>query len=387
LRHNGFVRFAEEGGLVPTFIKSGLVLTFVLLLAASLGAQTTGKMVGEVLDQEGKPAPGQTIVLKSEERGSTYSVTTDSKGQFVQGGLHPGIYTVTLKNVNGQVVYELKAQVTASGNDPLVEINLKEINVKEAEARKKQQEEEVKFESMKSHFDAARAAMDQAKGVRDQIQHTPADQRAPLEEKLAGLHKTAISEYEAAEKSAPEKDPNLHMVLANLAQAYELSGRYDEAAANYEKAIALKPNQVAYYQGLGTSLARAGKVAEAGAACEKVVATDKATGVACWRNVGIVLYNSNRLKEAVEPFRRATQLEPNHAETWYFLGASLLAAMDYKQEGDKLTAAVQPGTVEAYQKYLELAPNGRFAGDAKASLSALESLGAGIETRVKTKKK
>jgi len=344
-------------------------------------------MVGEVRDQEGKPAPGQTIVLKSDEHGTTYELKTDGKGQFAQGGLRPGTYTVTLKDTKGAAVYELKTSVTSSGKDPLVEINLKEINVKEVESGKKQAEEQAKFESMKTHFDAGRAAMDQATGVRNEIQRAPTDQRGPLEEKLAGLQKTAIGEYEAAQKAAPEKDPNLHKVLANLAQAYEFSGRYDDAAATYEKAIALKPTEVGYYVNWGTLLARSGKVPEAGAACEKAVAMDKASGASCWRNVGIVLYNSNKLKEAVEPFRRAAQLDPSYAEAWYLLGASLVAAMEYKKEGDKYVAVVQPGTAQAYQKYLELAPNGRFAKEAKDGLSMLESLGAGIETKIKAKKK
>jgi hypothetical protein len=46
-----------------------------------------------------------------------------------------------------------------------------------------------------------------------------------------------------------------------------------------------------------------------------------------------------------------------------------------------------PGTAEAYQKYLELAPSGRFAADAKAALDALASMGQGIDTKVSTRSK
>lgn len=372
--------------------KPGLALVWVFLLAAGVAAQLSGRMQGEVRDKDGKPFPDVTVVVKSDEYGTTHEVKTDSKGQFTQSGLRPGMYTLTLKNAKGQTLYEgEKVRVTASGNDPRVEINLKEIMAQQGaareEAEKKQQEEQSKFESMKAHFDAGTAALNEARQVRDQVQRAPRDQRAPFEGKLGQLQQTAISEYEAAQKNAPQDDPNLHKVLASLGQAYDLSDRYAEAAASYEKAVALKPNEVPYYLLLGTALAHTGKLAEAGAACEKVVALDKATAATCWRNVGIVLYNSNKLKEAVEPFRRASQLDPNYADTWYLLGASLLAAMDYKQEGDKLVPVVLPGTAEAYQKYLELAPNGRFANETKAGLSALESLGAGIETKVKTKKK
>jgi tetratricopeptide (TPR) repeat protein len=344
-------------------------------------------MVGEVRDQDGKLTPGVTVVLKSGEYGTTYELKTDSKGQFAQGGLRPGIYTVTLKDAKGAAVFELKASVTSSGKDPLVEINLKEINVKEAEARKKQVEEQAKFESMKAHFDAGTVALNDARQVREQIQHTPADQRAPLREKLAGLQKTAVGEYEAAQKAAPEKDPYLHLVLAKLAEAYESSGRYDEAAASYEKGIALKPNEASYYVGWGTTIARAGKVAEAGAACEKVAATDKATGATCWRNVGIVLQIADNMKDSVGPLRKSAELDPKNAQTWFLLGRALVNTMGFKQEGDKVIPILQPGTVEAYQKCIELDPNGSYGAQARAGLQELEAYGLGIETKVKAKKK
>lgn len=372
---------------MPAFIKSGVALVFALLLAASLGAQMNGRMVGEVRDQDGKVAPGQTVVLKSDEHGTTYEVKTDAKGEFSQGGLRPGTYTVTLKDAKGAAVYELKASVTSSGKDPLVEINLKEVNVKEVETRKKQAEEQTKFESMKTHFDAGRAAMDQATGVRNEIQRTPAAQRGPLQEKLAELQKTAVGEYEAAQKAAPEKDPNLHKVLANLAQAYELSGRYDEAAASYERAIALKPTEGAYYQGWGTMLAHTGKVAEAGAACEKAAAIDKATGAACWGNVGIVLQMASNMKDSVEPLRKSTELDPKNAQAWFLLGRALVNTMGFKQEGDKVIPILRPGTVEAYQKCIELDPNGRYGAEAKAGLQELQAMGLGIQTKVQGKKK
>jgi len=64
----------------------------------------------------------------------------------------------------------------------------------------------------------------------------------------------------------------------------------------------------------------------------------------------------------------------------------LLANIETKQEGDKLTYIIPPGTVEAYQKYLKLAPNGPHAADAQAALDNLQAIGAGVETKVKVKK-
>jgi len=356
-------------------------------------AQITARLTGEVRDSEGKPYPDVVVVIKSDEFGTTYEVKTDAKGQFVQGGLRGGVYTVgfKVKNKQGvlQQVYEIKTRVSSADDKPVL-VNFKDVIATQgaefAAAKKKQEEEQAKFEDMKTHFDAGRAALEQSRVLREEIQRAPADQRAALQDQLTQANQAAITEYEAAQKAAPENDPNTHKVLANLGQAYENAGRYEEAAASYEKAIALKPTEAPYFLAHGTTLARLGKVTEAGLACDKAIAIDKVNAATCWRNVGIVLYNTNQLKEAIGPLRKATELDPGYADTWYLLAASLLSAMDFKKEGDKLIPVVQPGTAEAYQKYLELAPNGRFAADAQAGLSTLQAMGAGIETKVRSRK-
>lgn len=385
-------RDSKEVGIIMKLSMRVLgALALLLVMAGSAAAQVM--MTGEVKDREGKPYADLTVIIKSKEYGSKYEVKTDKKGQFLYSGMRIGIYLFTLKNNAGQIILQdLEKRLSAAG-DPIV-IDLREMEAVAAKenpeivaARKKQEEDSTKFEDMKTHFEAGKTAADQARAVREEMQRAPADQKPALQERLKELNQTAVAEYQAAEKAAPEKDSNLHKVLANLGQAYDSAGMFAEASASYEKAIALRPTEAGYYMGWGTALARLGKVEEAGATCDKAAAIDKTMSSNCWRNIGIVLYNASKLKDAVGPLRKATELDPNYADTWYLLGASLVAAMDYKKEGEKFITVVQPGTAEAYQKYLELAPNGRYAGDAKASLDMLASLGAGIDTKVKATKK
>jgi tetratricopeptide (TPR) repeat protein len=236
---------------------------------------------------------------------------------------------------------------------------------------------------MKEHFDLGMAALNGTKQARDEMMQLPADQRGPAKEKLDALYATAVTEFETAKKAAPEKDPNLHLIYYQQGVAYDQSGKTDEAIASYKKAIELKPTEAGYYNNLGNVYARSAKFQEAQQAYQKSVDLDPSKATSVWLNYGISLYNANRLKEAVDPLRKATSLDPKNANAWYLLGASLLASIDSKKEGDKIISIVQPGTAEAYQKYLELAPTGHFAEDAKAALVALESLGAGIDTKVK----
>jgi tetratricopeptide (TPR) repeat protein len=292
-------------------------------------------------------------------------------------------------------VIQLQIKVVPGHNDPIV-INFKEMLAKGAAAeavRKKQEEEAKKFEGFKSHFEAGRAQLDQATAARDQLKKAVEAERAPLTEKVTQSSQAAITEFEAARAIATEHDTNLHVVLYSLGEAYDMTGRYDQAIDAYTKAIALK-DVPGYYQALGTAQARAGKVTEAMATCDQAAklnttaaASETAQSTAeCYGNIGILLQNASKMKESIAPFKKATELNPAFAEYWFLLARGLTSAMEAKTEGDKMIAIVQPGTVEAYQKYLELAPDGRFAQRAKDGLEMLKALGVGIDTKVTFKK-
>jgi tetratricopeptide (TPR) repeat protein len=123
------------------------------------------------------------------------------------------------------------------------------------------------------------------------------------------------------------------------------------------------------------------------AAYQKSAELDPANAAQAWRNAGITLYNAGKMKEAVEPLKKATEVDPKNAQAWYLLGASLVGAMEYKKVGDKMEVVVQPGTVEAYQKAVELDPNGPYGQQAKQGLDALAQMAPGIDTKTKVGKK
>lgn len=365
---------------------------FALALAGPAMAQFA-HVEGEVRDLEGKPFADVTIVLKSDDSGQVLETKTDKKGQFGMNGMRLGIWTLTVK-VKGVEQWNEKVQVKMGGADR-VTINFKDIlasqTAEQTAERKKSEEDRSKFQGMKAHFDAGRAALEQAIATKNEIQKTPEADRGPLTEKLTQTSTAAISEFEAAKAAAEEKDPNMNIVMYNLGQACDIAGRYDDAVAAYTKAIELKADIPGYYQALGTAQARAGKVAEALATCDKAAAlpaaaaAPDAAGVtaACYSNVGIILQNAAKMKESIEPLKKATAVNPNNADYWYLLGNALLNAMDYKMEGGEMKLTPQPGTAEAFQKYLELAPEGRFAEQAKGGLAAL---GTPIQTKISTKK-
>jgi tetratricopeptide (TPR) repeat protein len=370
---------------------------FAAMLAAALmfagapraGAQI-GTIAGQVLDVTAKPWVDIGVEAVSDQ-GAKAETKTDKDGNFSFHNLRTGVYTVTVVLPAPNPPYmAAKIQVTSGTESPKINLNFKDIVAKQGsefvEQQKKQEEEKQKFQGMKQHFDAGAALLAQVGQAKTDLAKAPADQRDALKTQVTDLSGKAVTELEAAKGAAPEKDPNLHLILARLGDAYDAAGRSDNAANAYKQAIDLKPS-AAYYNNLGGILGRAGKTEDAMAAYKKSAELDPANAAQAYRNGGITLYNVGKMKEAVEPLKKATELDPKSAQAWYLLGASLVGAMEYKQVGSKLEVVVQPGTVEAYQKALELDPSGTYGQQAKQGLEALQQIAPGIDTKIKTKKK
>lgn len=371
-----------------------LVAPLASMLAPRAAAQT-GSLSGQVLDVNAKPWAGLTVQVVSDQ-GAKQETKTDPDGKYVIRNLRTGIYTVTITAFpppnDKQPPYEFAKVQIRTGEEAKADANFKDIMAKQGAAAqeqvKKQEEAKTKFEGMKAHFTAGNAILDQEKAAKaDLAKATTPDQKDAGKQKLMDLSDQAAKEYQAAQQSAGEKDPNLHLIWAKLGEAYDTAGRNEEAANAYQQAIAAKPDVPGYYNNLGNVLARAGKIDEAKAAYTKSAELDPPNAATAWRNFGISLYNANRLGDAVEPLQKAVELDPKNAQAWYLLGASLVSKMTTKKVGDKEEIQFAPGTVEAYQKAVELDPDGPFGAQAKAGLEMLQQLAPGIDTKINVKKK
>jgi tetratricopeptide (TPR) repeat protein len=380
------------------FLKS---MIFVVLLAGALGtilaphaAAQNGSIVGTILDVNAKPWFGLNVEAVSDQ-GAKYDAKTDAQGVFGIRNLRPGVYTVTITTFpapnDKQPPVPMGQLKVTSGEEVKADMNFKDIMAKqgaEVQEKVKQREEEgKKLAGLKEHFTAGRALSDQEKQVKDQLSKAPADQRDALKQKLTDLSNQAADEFLAAQKLTAEKDPNRHLVMAALGEAYDVAGRYDDSAQAYRSAIDAKPDVAGDYNNLGNVLARAGKIDEARAAYTKSVELDPANAAMAWRNFGISLYNANRGADAIEPLQKSAELDPKNAQTWYLLGACLIYKMTVKKVGDKDVPEFAPGTIEAYQKAVELDPNGPFGQQAKEGLAQLQQMAPGIDIRVTKKKK
>jgi tetratricopeptide (TPR) repeat protein len=372
-----------------TFALAALLIFGLACLAVPKAAAQDGKVAGTIIDFDGKPWADLPVKLKSDQ-GAVQETKTDANGKYQFVNLRVGKYTVIVAPPQVKEPFTMAMEV--HGNDtPPVNWNFKEIlekqNPQAAEQMKKQAEEKSKFQGMKLHFDQGMALLEQERAAKADLAKAPADQRDAAKAKVTDLSNQAAAQFQEAQKSAPEKDPNLHLLWARLGEAYDLAGRNDDAINAYQQAVAAKPDNAGYYNNLGNVLARAGKIDEAKAAYTKSAELDPPNAGMAWRNFGISLYQAGRMQEAVDPLTKATQADPKNPQGWYLLGACLVASADYKQVGDKMEVTLKPGTVEAYQKAIELDPNGPYGAQAKQGLEAVQQMTGGIETKVGGKKK
>ena len=377
-------RFWKSWALAAVF-----AATLICIGAPRAKAQSGGSISGTILDVVGKPWYNVPMTAVSDQ-GVKQETKTDADGKYEFHNLRPGIYHVYIILPAPNKPYDMQIQV-ASGNDSKADLNFKDVVAKQGAAAeeqvKKQAEDKQKFESMKTHFTAGTAFLDQERKAKEDLAKATPDQRDAMKQNLKDLSDKAAAELVQAQKAAPEKDPNQHLLWATLGEAYDLAGRNDEAAQAYQQAVNAKPDDPGYYNNLGNVLAREGKIDEAKAAYTKSAELDPTHAATAWRNFGISLYNANRLGDAVEPLQKSAELDPKNAQTWYLLGASLVYKMTVKKVGDKDVPEFAPGTIEAYQKAIELDPNGPYGQDAQKGLEQLQLMAPGIDIKVTKKKK
>jgi len=284
----------------------------------------------------------------------------------------------------------------------------------------KTREEAVKrSDLMKPRFANGNRAMQDAQAIRQQLQTASNDQRPALLAKMKSEYEMAITEYQQALQDTEVRDENgvhvigligvirnglvsqqkavemlvqdkdMPVILSNLGLAYSGVEQYQDAITMLQQAAVLKPAAGTYME-LGTDFAQVGKTPEAAAACDKILTVDPAANnmqAGCYKNVAIVLTNKGKLADAIAPLQKATQLNPQDALAWKLLGDALTNTITTKSEGGKMVYVIPAGTVEAYQRYLQLEPNGPYAGQVQAAVEGLAKWTKGVSTPTETKEK
>jgi tetratricopeptide (TPR) repeat protein len=327
-----------------------LLALLAALSAVPVVAQMTG-MKGVAKDQEGKFITDDVVEITNTDTNRKVTVKTNKNGEFQVIGLTAGTYDAVLMR-NGQTVDAVRRIPVSVG--AMQEVNF---DLKKDLAKAGPSEEELKKQQ------------EVAKG-NEKIKGLNAKLAEARDLEKAGNYDQAISIMQEATAADPTKD----LLWAYLGDAYRGAKKYPEAIEAYQKAIALNANSGAYHNSLADALAKSGQTEKAIAEWNMAAQVEPASAATYYFNEGAIFTNAGKLDEANAAFDKAIQLDPKRADAYYWKGVNLMGKATTGKD-NKITAA--PGTVEAFNQYLELDPNGKYADAAKQMLA---TLGSSVET-------
>ena len=369
-------------------------LMVLALSAAAVAQLNLATVKGRATDAEGKPfAPGSVEIRMLEtETGRKYTLNPDKNGYYQSIAIQPGKYKVTLwDKENNKEIYNLNGvPVTLSNESNAIDFDLKKeyansaktgggLTPEQLKAQEAAKKENLTVKDLNNLLAAARTAKDtgdtataltsidkaiQIDSNRDLLWYTKGD--IQLAAAKAETDRTARKEkyteaiatfQKAIDLVNASTDPKAKTFLGNyyegLAKANEGAGDIDKAAAGYDAAAQAW-------------------LAQATPESKKQAASD-------YFNKGAVYTNANRSDDAMKAFDQALTQDPDKAEAYYWKGIAMMGKGETKD--GKFIAP--NGTAEAFNKYLELKPDGPMAQPAKDMLAAI---GSEVQTSYKAKK-
>ena len=123
------------------------------------------------------------------------------------------------------------------------------------------------------------------------------------------------------------------------------------------------------YSSLGEIYIRTGRIAEAQAAFDTAIKAFPIQTALYRFNETIFFFQIGNEDAQLAAAEKAITADPGRAVLYYFKGQALVSKATTDSKTQK--TILPPGCAEAYQRYLELDPNGKFANDAKGVLAAV----------------
>jgi tetratricopeptide (TPR) repeat protein len=369
------------------------ILPLLFVVAAGLFAplalaQTTGTVKGVCKDFDGKPIAQAVVLWVGTESGHKYTLKTNNKGEYFSLGIVPGKYDVTLSK-DGKELFHFNG-VPVGLDETTQDFDLKKEQAAAAQGQgltpeqaAKAKEAAAKAESEKKTVGTLNEKLNAAKAATD-----------------AGDYETAIATLTEANQIDSTRD----LIWFKLADAYRMSAskqadpaekqkRYEMATADYQKAIELRSasdaaqkdpdnnvKMAAYYNNLADAYSKSNKVDDSIANYNKAAQLDPTHAATYLFNEGAVLTNAGKVDDAIAAFDKVIAADPTKADAYYWKGVNLIGKATLGKD-NKMIAP--DGTAEAFQKYLELQPEGKLAQPAKDMLA---SIGATVETGFGKKK-
>lgn len=312
-----------------------------LTLVAAPAAAQTGLVKGKVIDAQGNPVVGAKVTIHNQQTNRSLENKTDKKGEYLQVGLPPGEYKLTVSKDAVSVDKSVRI-----GLDTAIH-NFKLVPGGGGAGSQEEAAKKAKSELLNKTFNEGVALSNEGKSDE------------------------AVAKFQAIIAEIP----NCPECFANIGTVQAQAKKYDEAEAAYKKAIELKPDFADAYNGLANVYNAQKKFDQAAEVSKKALdlaaATPGAPGAtgptaasaSAVFNQGVILWNAGKIPDAKVQFEQAVKLDPNLADARYWLGMALVNA----------------GTPESmkeakphFEAYVKLAPTGANVETAKAIIASIK---------------
>ncbi len=206
----------------------------------------------------------------------------------------------------------------------------------------------------------------------------PTASRPDLDAKEAEIKTAKYTEIETLMLRDTAAKPDASILWAQLGLAQVGLKKYDDAITTYKKVLDLestskKPNpqvQGLAESGLGEIYARQGKVQDANAAYDAAAKANPTQAAFYLKNEAVIFFQMNNGDAQVAVANEAIAADPNQPLLYYLKGQGLIQKATLDPKTQKIVAP--PGCLEAYQKYLQLAPDGPYAAEVKGIIAGFD---------------
>lgn len=373
-------------------MKKQLILVgLVMALAGAALAQMSGLMMvrGKCTDEQGKPYTNGFVRIVNTETGRKYEMKLNSKGEYLQAGVPLGKYDATLV-IDGKEIFKLSGIEPDQKGETVINFDMAK---ERALATKgggqpqpgkgtpatppplsaEEQKENARIESVNQKIREAKPLIAQAEAAAGA---TPPnyEQATTLMTQVANLIPSfpqvwsQLAEYQGKLQKWPEQADSLqHAIKATEAQAPDKQDK---------KLLA------AMHNNLGSTYLQQRKYAEAGTEFATAAQINPEGAAMYYTNAAIVFQNAGKIDESVAAADKAIAADPQRPDAYYWKGVALLGKATLDPKTGK--TSYPPDASASLQKYMELAPTGKHAAEAKG---LLEGMGESIQTQYKQGKK
>ena len=353
----------------------------ILLAAGVLRAQsTTASVHGSANDPLGILVTNGSVKL-TQDKGKidkssnyVYSFELDKEGNYKGEGIMPGTYTLVLFR-KGLTADFSKPVALVAGQDAVVNFDMSRQDYID---KLSGDDKRLLEESRKKN-----AAILAENAVIRNLNALTADARAAMNA-VPPDYARAVDDMTQTTTARPTESIFWFM----LGEADFGLKKYDEAIVAYKKSVEMdsasaKPNletEAATYNNMGHALANMGKIPDAAAAYETAAKLNPGHAAKYYVNEAIIFYSASEsdpvnqtadLAAAEAAAEKVIAIDPNVANVYYIKGQALVMQVTADPKTGKMIAP--PGCIEAYKKYLQLAPNGSYASEVRGIIQGLES--------------